>query len=517
MGRTHRTRLMRVRHDAAEFLPEHLQHLAPQANWLQNRVARNGGQQRTDAPHLMYDYLEREIGKRQLGTLLPYLLSEGYIERFGNYEVGDHAYQYGFGPRLVGKETRELLLTDESLLARLAKCRRRIENHWTPAHRHLKMWLMEATLDLVAGFQAISGMSADTVESVLACMHTIADGEDEPVVCRFGRFHSAVTRLKREARPHLSINGKGLVNIDIANSQPLFLGLALGLATAPRMGHQCTTHGACTQLNTNFAASNSAPTPSASDHSGQCMGPQIQSGPVESGPTIRPPSGDENCRKSLVEQGDTNYEFVYQTGVKSEGENSKNMIDDVSVLTGGVGEYMRQCQTGELYGTLMKESGWTGSKNDWKSDVWFQFLFGPPVTPAFLKRGRASLLKPRWFPGMKIRKEPADYDALETLARTFGRLFPEVDRRIRAAKKEDYKELPREMQRRESALVIGVVVGRLAREFPSIPIITIHDSIMTTPEHVDTILRLLFVAFAALGVTPTLRVEDTDEVQAKAA
>lgn len=53
----------------------------------------------------------------------------------------------------------------------------------------------------------------------------IADRFHETSVCRYGRFHSPLTRLHRALRPTLSVGGRPLVELDIANSQPLFLGL----------------------------------------------------------------------------------------------------------------------------------------------------------------------------------------------------------------------------------------------------------------------------------------------------
>ena len=41
-----------------------------------------------------------------------------------------------------------------------------------------------------------------------------------------GRIHTNLTQLKRELRAYLHVEGKGLVEIDIKNSQPLFIGLA---------------------------------------------------------------------------------------------------------------------------------------------------------------------------------------------------------------------------------------------------------------------------------------------------
>jgi hypothetical protein len=60
-----------------------------------------------------------------------------------------------------------------------------------------------------------------------ATADTIAHGDLEFEVCRFGRIHTNVTRLLTEARECLSIDGKPLVEIDVKNSQPVFLALLM--------------------------------------------------------------------------------------------------------------------------------------------------------------------------------------------------------------------------------------------------------------------------------------------------
>ena len=44
-------------------------------------------------------------------------------------------------------------------------------------------------------------------------------------VNRYGRIHTNIANLKRELRPYLFVEGQPLVNVDIANSQPLLVGI----------------------------------------------------------------------------------------------------------------------------------------------------------------------------------------------------------------------------------------------------------------------------------------------------
>jgi hypothetical protein len=71
-----------------------------------------------------------------------------------------------------------------------------------------------------------------------------------------------------------------------------------------------------------------------------------------------------------------------------------------------------------------------------------------------------------------------------------------------------FKELSRQMQRAESALMIGEVCGRLTRQYPHVPVLTIHDSILTPRRHLATVIRIIREEFDRLGVQPELRAED---------
>ena len=157
------------------------------------------------------------------------------------------------------------------------------------------------------------------------------------------------------------------------------------------------------------------------------------------------------------------------------------MPDDVK-------EYIKTCSEGRLYGQLMEQMNWTAGKDRFKDEVWFQFLYGS-------NKDETKLNAP----------ERAD---LRRLNEVFVALYPTVYRWMWAKKEKNYKRLACDMQRAESRLMIDQVAGRLAEDHPHIPILTIHDSYLTTPEHVDTIREIILDEFAKLVVVPTLNLED---------
>ena len=83
-------------------------------------------------------------------------------------------------------------------------------------------------VDVDAARNELAGL--DLTEEGLAqcsnCLTWLDDQEWYFVADEYGRVHHNISCLKRELRKHLNVDGEGLVELDIANSQPLFCGLA---------------------------------------------------------------------------------------------------------------------------------------------------------------------------------------------------------------------------------------------------------------------------------------------------
>lgn len=87
--------------------------------------------------------------------------------------------------------------------------------------------------------------------------------------------------------------------------------------------------------------------------------------------------------------------------------------------------------------------------------------------------------------------------------------MPFAMRRIpQIVKAEDYKKAPHTLQRREAEFIIHSVCRRLCEEHPEAPILTIHDSLLTTPKWVKQVEGIMREEFMQLGVRPTLTVKD---------
>jgi hypothetical protein len=87
------------------------------------------------------------------------------------------------------------------------------------------------------------------------------------------------------------------------------------------------------------------------------------------------------------------------------------------------------------------------------------------------------------------------------------RLYPAAfDRIVDLADELGHGGLARRMQAVESRVMIGRVAGRLVREHPAVPLLTVHDSILVPAEHVELGQRVIAEEWRAeFGVAPTLK------------
>jgi hypothetical protein len=85
--------------------------------------------------------------------------------------------------------------------------------------------------------------------------------------------------------------------------------------------------------------------------------------------------------------------------------------------------------------------------------------------------------------------------------------FPLVARMLSELKRKDHARAAHLMQNYESAVFVKRICGRIVTERPGVLLVTKHDSILTTPDHVDYLRGMILDEFAALGVNPTLKVE----------
>jgi hypothetical protein len=139
--------------------------------------------------------------------------------------------------------------------------------------------------------------------------------------------------------------------------------------------------------------------------------------------------------------------------------------------------FIQLCEAGRFYDKMMEHFGIPSTERSrFKEKVFINVLFGDP------KRSRHSR---EW--------------------KFFETAFPRMAQLICDIKREwGYRSLARLLQRVESCPIIDRVCGRLMREHGEVPVLTIHDSILTSKEHVSLLKSVIEEQFLRIGLRPTL-------------
>ena len=128
------------------------------------------------------------------------------------------------------------------------------------------------------------------------------------------------------------------------------------------------------------------------------------------------------------------------------------------------------------------------------------------------------LIKRGLVPSSTIRKDikPIMFSVLfssnrhhDKMKDYFKELFPSVYELFCTIKRTGKEKLPILLQHIESVLMLEMVSKRISKEKPSLPIFTIHDSIVTIKgyeDYVELVMQEEF--FNLIGIIPSLEIED---------
>lgn len=367
----------------------------------------------------------REIlGSRYKATIRD-AVSAGYIEINDRYSVGRFSKSYRLAKICRRPETQEYILR------RPCSTSARIRIHESDSVGRA----------LVAQFGRI-GLTAKASGWDGFCAGQIRKGSFYATRCQYGRFHSTVTGMKRQVRGQLSLDGHQVVEVDVANCQPLILGLRA--APSSDLDKQPTPN----RLNTS---------PDPTTHSEP--------------PTQQQPTPPTNTHSTHT------YTTYTTCGALSLHRHIRN--------------YIAICEGGDLYGHLERLCrGRLTLRDCIPANRWHRYAKDRPLRRKDVKRQFMVML----FANTATTSRMPIFDVAATE-------WPALADYILAAKKDCYQNLARDCQQLESRLMIDGAAGSLLAD-SSIPIVTIHDAILTTEAHVPAVEAAIIEEFSRLGVTP---------------
>jgi hypothetical protein len=374
------------------------------ARWLVGRVYLEhhlrSEVHRDDYVPLWSEVLKDVMSARYYRPIIDSAIGARVLEEDPSYWAtggGRAGYSKSFrvGPRYRYRPFRSVWLTEPTLVRKLRARQDRDEKELTaPVHCHLRANLHR--LGLAKEFPH------DGFPTVSLPLATIAHREWRFTVCQQGRVHTNLTSLRSDLRSYLRFDGQPLYQVDIRNSQPFFM--ALALRDAGRL-----------EQNRDFL--------------------QYREYLLNTNHTLNPTPSRQSSSSPYVVTGDC--------------LNNTRPNDDIA-------EYLDLCRTGLLYEHLMDLVGLpqTAENRDFVKQKFFAVCYGD------------------------VR------DGNTRVGRAFQAAFPKCWAAVCRLKNGERGGLARWMQTVESWTLIWRAGRRIMERYPHAPLLTIHDSVVTTREFV---------------------------------
>jgi hypothetical protein len=446
--------------DPDTTLPPELRRYADCARYFLHRIVWGKVMRRLKLDNyvpIKFDYLRVVIPDRVIRPLKVALEDAGAVECDGHYIEGAKALGYRLGPRYRSARVVRVAIGDQATADKLRANRKaEFKKIRLDVHKYLRAWYRRLGIDLPLALQLLSGHPR--YELVKLPAEQIAGKDFSFSVCRYGRVHTDLTQCSRRIRPALHVDGQPLVGIDVANSQPLFLALLLV---------NYRKHGNKTFSVVSFGEQKGNPY--------RQIDKIIQE-------TIVPFSQEEENSSSQLLSAAITTRIKECKETERNGQSAVTTTDGQShgfALNRGFLEedelwFLRLCEAGKLYEECMVRLEMP--VRDWVKGWFFEYAYG-----------------------RNHFQSPFKAD--------FAEVFPNVAEFMRLLKRKDHTFLPCLMQNVEANFIINTVCRRLMSEFPEAPVLTIHDCLLTTPPHVDTIERVMREEFHRLGLAPTFHLK----------
>ncbi len=367
-----------------------------------------------------------------------------------------------------------------------------------PIHRHLVRYLKYVDFDLEGARRAVlehhefsplvrgkdGQMRERDVAAALVLLERFAAGGHDPIVDHYGRLHYGLSSLPSVTRCCVTYKGQPLVFLDIACSQPFFLGM-LHLASRLHPGYfdgwkrltekeDYLKYEIDEDFLDNLVSSSCSSCPLSHAHASSSPNKGQR-------PKIQEEGGEGMGVGSLL------WGFCDSNYLKAMGDNKKDdetndlVVQESKIPPMGfqddVDRYMALVTTGGFYEALMRELDVPDDhREDFKRTLYQNVFYGT----------------------LRVQKASVE-------GKAFRRLFPTINNLLLDLKEGQYQRSSRMMQKVEAHFVYDRICGRIEAERPQIFLGTIHDALVTTPDQAGYVRRVMTEEFDRVGVTPTIR------------
>jgi hypothetical protein len=366
-------------------------------------------------------------------------------------------------------------------------------------HRHLLRWVRSVRIGRYAPKALDPTLESYPMDRVhhdnIAGLSRSAPSLAIPLTKRnYGRVHTPISYGWKGFRNFLTIDGAHLVGIDLRNSQPLLFGLVLKALQHNGGQIPAWLTPATEERDVGYLHLPLMHTANSADDGRNSTDESTNASTI---PSTTAPTGNGGQRERDANPFIMTKLFGYNTDIRLtevpvEQGNCDIILADVDLrgndLRGNlfasseeVRRYVELCEAGRFYDLLLARlDNPSVDRSEFKVRMFRNVFFG---------RDQNSKHTPEW--------------------RLFAAEFPTIAGLIQELKRRySHSAVAWVLMRIESSLIIDRICRRLMDEAPNVPVITIHDMILTTRKnrcHVEQIVR---EEYAQVGLRPKLNIED---------
>jgi hypothetical protein len=533
--------------DPDVHLPLHLRHLGDYARFLLHRinVGRVHLRRGNCLVYLKHDYLAKFMPRGRFTIIRDALVDSGVIHVRRFCVPGELCYGYRLCPphdqgfSHYQPTTKRLI---KKIMAWRAKEFREVR---LPLHRELRRFVKAITIDEIAALRSVQGSPWER-SAQAAMIQRIVNGDFFTVVDRFGRFHTNLTNLKATLRPFLRYRDSYLVNLDIANSQPMIFCLLLVnlLSNEEQLDNLIdysfpeTSYPYLMDIDQNYLDSL---------HHHNDNNQEVGEGGSSNSPILHANRSESSYKVSYDNMlGRVNNRQTYPINQDNNQEEGEGGSSNSPILhaNDATCEYNRihhnnlqRLNNRQTYPNNQEE-GEGGSRNspilhanvlEQEHNTHQDNRLGrlnnrqtlPDDVMEFIDLCERGILYDDLMRRLNIPARRRDsfkrlffsqvfFGKIKTTGRVrelFAMDFPNVYKAINDLKRKDYRQLAYLLQAHESKIMIDIICRRILDEMPGTFIATIHDSIMTTPDKADEVRAIMVREFQRFGLNPMIRLE----------
>ena len=357
------------------------------------------------------------------------LLDSGIMTTNNRYIEGKESIGYWFGEQYDidnkalwteynGRAWKDHIVGNERLSKKMSDFRDGRFEKDSKVLKHLNSWLRQLDFSYA---QALGHLKQ--LEELNQLKSDESYEHNEMAICKLrdrqwefshdwlGRVHTNLTRLHKQMRRYLKIGNQRLYNVDIKNSQPLFL---------------CT----------------------------------------------------------VISRWIREYE-------------PEQWVDPTTQ------EFIEICESGKFYESMMHRLDIT-DRDAMKKLMYKHVFFGPIRTEPYKPKDQND--EDAMAKYKTLREDYIEFVEISEMFKTHHPQVWKIIYDIKGGEHGQYENLAHMLQRAESSFVIDTICHKIMTDKPDVPILTIHDSIMTTYHDTDYVRRLLVDGLKKLGLNVSGRI-----------